>query len=201
MRRVMQHFTLLRYNNCFDLTNVHLGVRINWRGENWLAYFVFNNILNKNRTIIITGNLIIIKLPKESVWYGLNQRIVLNHPLPNNIFVAFCSVQETVKCSKVNNGCDKPCASCTTQYVREIRVGCNHKPPGWPGITEPWYLEVGHVTLSGNHWGPSLMRDEVLDDEHAGHGSIFTAFDLRKSCVRQIGKGKVLNRNQVSLAL
>ena len=31
---------------------------------------------------------------------------------------AFCSVQQAVKCSKVNNGCDIPCASCTTLHLR-----------------------------------------------------------------------------------
>ena len=33
------------------------------------------------------------------------------------LIMAFCSVQQTVKCSKVNDGCDKPCASCTTLHL------------------------------------------------------------------------------------
>ena len=41
------------------------------------------------------------------------------------------------------------------------------------------------------------MLDGIPDDEYAGQGSIWTAFDLRKSCVRQIEKGKALYRNLV----
>ena len=33
--------------------------------------------------------------------------------------VAVCPVHQTVKCSKVKNGCDKPSASCTTRHVRD----------------------------------------------------------------------------------
>ena len=33
------------------------------------------------------------------------------------------------------------------------------------------------------------MVDGVPDGEHAGEGSFWTAFDLGKSCVRQIKKG------------
>ena len=35
-----------------------------------------------------------------------------------NFNVAFCSVKQTVKCDKVSNGCDKPCAPCTTLHRR-----------------------------------------------------------------------------------
>ena len=64
-----------------------------------------------------------------------------------------------------------------------------------PGITTPWYLEVGHVTLSGSQWGPLLMLDGVQDGECAGQGSVWTAYDLGKSCVRQTKKGKALYRH------
>ena len=38
-----------------------------------------------------------------------------------------------------------------------LLLGCHHKPPGLPCITAPWFLEVGHVTISGNQWDPSPM--------------------------------------------
>ena len=37
----------------------------------------------------------------------------------------------------------------------------------------------------------------VPDSEYAGQGSVWTAFDLGKSCVRQIETGKALYRNPV----
>ena len=39
------------------------------------------------------------------------------------------------------------------------------------------------------------MVGGVQDGEYAGQSSVWTAFDLRKSCVRQIEKGKALYRN------
>ena len=56
---------------------------------------------------------------------------------------------------------------------------------------------VGHVFLYGNQWGPSSMLDGVQDGEYADQGSLWTAFDLRKSCVRQIENEKALCRNPV----
>ena len=41
------------------------------------------------------------------------------------------------------------------------------------------------------------MLDEIPDGEYAGQSRVFTAFDLGKSCVRQIEKGKALYRNKV----
>ena len=35
----------------------------------------------------------------------------------------------------------------------------------------------------------------LSDCEFAGQGSVWTAFDLRKSCVRQIEEGKALHHN------
>ena len=40
MQRVARHFTLIRYNNCLNLTSVDLGVRINWVVKN--SYITFN---------------------------------------------------------------------------------------------------------------------------------------------------------------
>ena len=39
------------------------------------------------------------------------------------------------------------------------------------------------------------MLDGVPDGEYAGHSSVWNAFDLGKSCVRPIEKGKALYRN------
>ena len=39
------------------------------------------------------------------------------------------------------------------------------------------------------------MLDGVQDCEYAGQGSVWTAFHLRKSCVRQIEKGKASYRD------
>ena len=39
------------------------------------------------------------------------------------------------------------------------------------------------------------MLDGVQDGEYAGQGSVWTAFDQWKSCVRQIEKGDALKRN------
>ena len=83
--------------------------------------------------------------------------------------MAFCYVQQTVKYSKV--------MSFQTSWI--IRHNCT-----------PSYVDVGHVTLSVHQWGPSSMLDEV-------QGSVWTAYDLRKSCVRQIEKGKALYRHPV----
>ena len=86
---------------------------------------------------------------------------------------------------------------CINKLYLFLSVGCHPKSPGLSGITAPWFLEVGHLTLSGNQWGLSPMLDGIPDDEYAGQGSVWTAFDLRKSCVRQIEKGKALYRNLV----
>ena len=41
------------------------------------------------------------------------------------------------------------------------------------------------------------MFDGVQDGEYSGQGSVWTAFDLGKSCLRQIDNGKALYHNQV----
>ena len=45
-------------------------------------------------------------------------------------------------------------------------MGWHPKFPVLPGITAQWCLEVGHVTLSGNQWGPLPMLDGVPDSEY-----------------------------------
>ena len=75
-----------------------------------------------------------------------------------------------------------------------LRWVIHPKHPGLLDITAPWFLEVGHVTLYCNQWGPSPMLDRVQDNEYPGQGSVWTAFDLRKSCLRQIEEGKAVYR-------
>ena len=56
---------------------------------------------------------------------------------------------------------------------------------------------AGSCDITCNQWGHLLMLDGVQDGEYAGQGSVWTAFDLGKSCVRQIEIGKALHRNPV----
>ena len=89
------------------------------------------NILNKKRrkkekkcTSISTGNLIIEKTTRRNSSVWIKSVISPESPFAKQKFiVAFCSVQQPVKCSKVNNGCDKPCASWASYQIRNI-AGC-----------------------------------------------------------------------------
>ena len=115
--------------------------------------------------------------------------------------MAFCSFQQTVKCSYVNT---KLCAPCTILHLRDMNGlrwiilagGCDSKPIGLPARHNcTMVLEVGHVTLYHNQWGPSPMLDEVPHGEYAGQSSVWTAFELGNTCVRQIEDGTVLYRS------
>ena len=53
----------------------------------------------------------------------------------------------------------------------------------------------GGSTLSGNQYGPLPTLDGVLDGEYAGQSSVWIAFDIGKSSVRQIAKGDTLCHN------
>ena len=137
----------------------------------------------KKRTSISTENLIIVETAQINclVWVK-SATILLWH----------FALQQAAQCSKINNGCDKPWVSMLRQVI--LACGMSAKTSRSTGITVPWFLEVGHVTLFGNQWGPSPMFDGVSDGEYTGQGSVWTAFDLRKSWVRQIEKGKALYR-------
>ena len=69
-------------------------------------------------------------------------------------------------------------------------MGWHSNAPKLPGITAPRVAEVGHVALSGNQWGTASMFDGVQDGAYAGQGNVWTAFDRRKSLVRQAYEGK-----------
>ena len=110
------------------------------------------------------------------------------------------------KWSKVNNGCDKPCASFTSldrhdmNGIRWVILAYGLSSHTWiarqncntvcgRGVTWPYLAirEVSRWCLKGYRTGCMLTR--------AVYGS---AFDLGKSCVRQIenGKGAVLLKCQ-----
>ena len=62
-----------------------------------------------------------------------------------------------------------------------------------------WFREVFEA-LYDNQWGSSPMLDRVQDGEYAGQGSVWTAIDLRKSRVRQIGEEKAMHHHPMELA-
>ena len=121
--------------------------------------------------------------------------------------VAFCSLQQTIECCKVNNGCDKSCASCTTLHLRGMNglrwviLAC-----GMSSQTS-WITRHNCSMVSGGGscdliWQSvrslaNVRFDGVQDIEYTGQGSVWTAFDLWKSCVRQIEKGQAWHRNPV----
>ena len=117
-------------------------------------------------------------------------------------------MQWTVKCSKVNNGCDKLCASCTTRYLRGMNglrwvilaIEMSSQTTWITRLSCTMILEVGHVTLSDNRWGPSPMIDGVQDGEYAGQGSVWTAFDLRSPARGRMKKERHYTITKWSLA-
>ena len=115
--------------------------------------------------------------------------------------VAFCTVLRTIKYSNVNNFCDKPCASFTTRHLRcmdglrRVILACGMSPhTSW--ITRHNCTMVSRSGSRDLIWqsGPSPMLDRVHNSEYVGQGSVWTAFDPRKSCVRQIENEKALYR-------
>ena len=72
----------------------------------------------KKRSISM-ANLVIVKTIQGHWLVWVKSAIYRESSLAKQKFiVAFSSVQQTVKCIKVNNCCDKPCASCTTRHLR-----------------------------------------------------------------------------------
>ena len=75
----------------------------------------------KKRTLIWTGNLIIAKTTQRYCLVWVKSATCRKSSIAKQKFiVVVCSVQQTVKCSKVNNCCGKPCASCATLHVRDM---------------------------------------------------------------------------------
>ena len=76
----------------------------------------------KKRISISMGNLIIVKTAPRNCLVWVKSEICYQSSFANQKFiVAFCSVlqniKQTIKCSKFNGGCDKPCASCTSLHL------------------------------------------------------------------------------------
>ena len=139
-------------------------------------------------------------------WVGVKWEICRESSFAKQKFiVVFFSVQQTVKHSKVNNCCDKLCASCTSLHLldmnglRWVILACGISSQTSWFTRHSWTMVSGggSVTSSGNQWGSLQMLNRVQDGEYAGHGRVWTAFDLGKAFVRQIEKGKALCRNPV----
>ena len=105
--------------------------------------------------------------------------------------MAFCIVQQTVKCSKVNNGCDNPYALCTTLYLHGINGLRGVILARGMSYQTSWITRHKHTMVCGGGsrdliWqsvDPLSMLDGAQDCEYAGQASVWTAFDLDKSCV------------------
>ena len=94
--------------------------------------------------------------------------------------MAFWTVHQTVQNSKVNNGCDKPCASCTTLHFRDIYglrrviLVCEMSSQTSLVSRHNCIMVSGHVTLSGNQWGPSPIADGTPDGGFAGQALLLS---------------------------
>ena len=84
-------------------------------------WFTCRNIYwqKKKCTSGSTGNSITMKTIQTNCLVWIKLAICQESSFAKQTFiVAFCSVQQTIKCSKVNNGCDKPCSSGTTRHLQ-----------------------------------------------------------------------------------
>ena len=146
------------------------------------------NILNKKEThIIVNGKFDNCKNYTENCLVWFNSSTSRESSIVKQKFiVAFWSVQQTVKCSNVNT---KLCAPCTILHLRDMNGlrwiilagGCHSKPIGLPARHNcTMVLEV---------------PDEVPDGEYAGQSSVWTAFELGNTCVRQIEDGTALDHS------
>ena len=75
----------------------------------------------KKRTSTSMGNLIIVRTAQRNYLVWVKSAICCESSfVKQKLIAAFCCVQQTGKCNRVNNGCDKPCASCTTRHLRSM---------------------------------------------------------------------------------
>ena len=138
---------------------------------------------NKKRPSISTRNSMIVKTAQRNCLVWVESAICRESSFAKQkCIVSFCSVQRTVKCSKANNGCDKPCASCTTLHLRGmnglrwfILVRGMSSQTSW--ITRHNCTMVPGGGSRDLIWrSPSPMLDEVQDYEYAGQGSVSMAY-------------------------
>ena len=131
----------------------------------------------------------------------------MNHHLLNKILLwHFALCNRPLRKARSIMVCDKQCASCTTLHLRGMNgirwviLGYYPKPPGLPGITAPWFVEVGQVILSGNQWGPSPMLAGMQNGEYTDQSSVWTAFDLSGEVLCEADwEGTALYRHPVKL--
>ena len=107
----------------------------------------------KKRTLLSTGNLIIVKTAQRNclVWVKLATCCESSFA-QQKFIVAFCSVQQTVKCSQVNNGCDKP----------------------WH-LHNNWWPTVINWSPPYNNRGPSILSGGlhiITGDHHSLYGGL-----------------------------
>ena len=84
--------------------------------------------------------------------------------------------------------------------------GDGENVPGIPGacttrnltyLARDPYNSFWRWVMWSYQWSPSPMLEEVPDGEYVGQGIVWTAFDVGKSCVRQIEQGTALYHNLV----
>ena len=68
-----RHFTLLRYNDFLDLTNMDLGVRIKWKGKNKLSHITLHTKVKRAMSPHICYVMMITRIfhqPTYNLWGG-----------------------------------------------------------------------------------------------------------------------------------
>ena len=87
-----------------------------------------------------------------------------------------------------------------------ITRGGGENVPGIPGacttrnltyLARDPYNSFWSWVMWSYQWSPLPMLEEVPDGEYVGQGIVWTAFDVGKSCVRQIEQGTALYHNLV----
>ena len=90
-----------------------------------------------------TGNLIIVKTTQRNcLMWVISATCCGSSITKQNFLVAFCSVQRTVTCKKVNNGCEKP------------RTSMHNSTFPW----HYWIIRHNYTMLSGSGWRDLIWR-------------------------------------------
>ena len=106
----------------------------------WYGY-IYIYWTKKKRTSISAGNLISVKTVQWNCLVWVKSAICHESSFATQKFiVTFCPVQKAVKCSKVNNLYDKPCASCTTLHL------CDMNGIRWVILTSGMSIQTSWIT-------------------------------------------------------
>ena len=123
---------------------------------------------------------------QKIAWHGLNQYLLWHSPLCSRPWCATMSIMLVTNCLHLRG----------TNGLRRVIPACGmSSQTTW--ITKHDCTMDSGVGSRGLIWqtGPSRMLNGVQGGEYTDHRSVWTAFDLGKSCVKQIKKGKALCRN------